>query len=376
MSDESQPPPLRLRPRARSEEAAAAPPAVPVMPPPPAEPLVPPVIPSTPSESEPGMRLRLKPKLMVEAEPETATPEASPELLSAPAPASVVQPFPVMAPPVLAMDSGEIPRLKLKPLSAGASSVEPEPMSAVPAPSPFSDLAVIPAPPPLPPSVPTEIGGMPVASVPLLKPLAVLKTDILGEGGVLGDVLVAPLGVPFKPPSRGSGLSIGRVLGVCGALLLVLGGGYYAFRLFTATSPAPAAVVLPKAPVPTAPVVVVPPPAPVPKAPVVPITPTVVQAPPVTPPVNIPPEAPPVKPHPVPVRVVPQPSTDFLVWVDSVKISGVFNGSPPRAIVNGLLVRPGDTIDSSRGIVFDHVDTVEKEFFFRDRSGAITSKSY
>jgi len=316
------------------------------------------------------MRLRLKPKLMVEAEPETATPEASPEPLSAPAPASVVQPFPVMAPPVLAMDSGEIPRLKLKPLSAGASSIEPEPMPAVPAPSPFSDLAAIPAPPPLPPPVPTEIGGMPVASVPLLKPLVVLKTDTPGEGGVLGEVLVAPLGVPFKPPARGSGLSIGRVLGVCGALLLVLGGGYYAFRMFTATPPAPAAVVLPKAPVPAAPVVVVPP-APVPKAPVVPVTP-VVQAPPVTPP----PEAPPVKPRPVPVRVVPQPSTDFLVWVDSVKISGVFNGSPPRAIVNGLLVRPGDTIDSARGIVFDHVDAAEKEFFFRDRSGAITSKSY
>jgi len=88
------------------------------------------------------------------------------------------------------------------------------------------------------------------------------------------------------------------------------------------------------------------------------------------------PEVPPAAPRPAPVRVVPQPSTEFLVWVDSAKISGVFNGTPPRAIVNGLLVRPGEMIDSARGIVFDHVDSAEKEFFFRDRSGAITSKSY
>jgi len=41
-----------------------------------------------------------------------------------------------------------------------------------------------------------------------------------------------------------------------------------------------------------------------------------------------------------------------------------------------LLVHPGDTIDTARGVVFDHVDTAKKEFFFRDRSGAVMSKSY
>ncbi len=373
MSDEPQPPPLRLRPRARSEEAAATPPAVPVTPPPSVEPLVPPVSPSAPSESEPAMRLRLKPKLAVEAEPETVSPVPSPEPLSAPSP--FVQPFSVIAPPAPATENGEIPRLKLKPLPAGTPSGEPAPAASVT--SSLSDLAVIPAPPPLPPPIPMEIGGMPVESVPLLKPLAVLKTDTLGEGGVLGDILVTPPGVPFKPPARGSGLSIGRVLGVCGAILLVLGGGYYAFRMFTAAPPAvsaPAAVVSPKVPVPTP--VVVAPPVPVPPASVVPSAP-VVQAPPVMmPPVQAPSSTPPVKPRAVPVRVVPQPGPDFLVWVDSVKISGVINSSPPRAIVNGLLVRPGDTIDSARGIVFDHLDATGKEFFFRDRSGAITSKSY
>ncbi|MFA6287486.1 MAG: hypothetical protein WC661_08885 [Opitutaceae bacterium] len=317
------------------------------------------------------MRLRLKPKLTVEAEPETATPALSPELPSAP----VVQPFPVLAPPDPVADNGEIPRLKLKPLAAsGTLSAEPVPMPAAPAPVPVSDLKdVVPAPPPLPPPVPpAEMGDASVASVPLLKPLAVLKTDTPGEGGILGEILVAPPGVPFKPPERASGLSIGRLVGLGVVFLLVLGGGYYAFRMLTAPPPAAPAPVL-VAPREPAPGVVAPP---VPKAPVVPVTPVVQTPPAPLPVVQPPPVAVPVKPQPAPVRVAPQPSTDFLVWVDAVKISGVINSSPPRAIVNGLLVRPGDTIDSARGIVFDHLDVEQKQFFFRDRSGAITGKSY
>lgn len=84
----------------------------------------------------------------------------------------------------------------------------------------------------------------------------------------------------------------------------------------------------------------------------------------------------PVVPAPPPVPVVVAPGIDFLTWVDTVKISGVVNGATPRAIINGLLVRPGDTIDSARGIVIDHLDAERKQVYFRDRSGAVTSKSY
>jgi hypothetical protein len=113
------------------------------------------------------------------------------------------------------------------------------------------------------------------------------------------------------------------------------------------------------------------------KAPVVPEK-TVAQVPPAPVPEHKQPEpVPVVKPLPVPVRVAPPPTTEFLVWVESVKISGVFpNGTPPRAIVNGLLVRPGDTIDAVKGVVFDHLDVAEKQFYFRDRSGALASKAY
>lgn len=365
MSEESPPPPLRLRPRARTDEAASTPSVAPAKPP--AEPAPPPSFSSAPAEPELSMRLRLKPKLMVEAEPKTVAPIPSNEPVSAP---EKVESAAVHFSQEPAPDANEIPRLKLKSLQASANPVEITPeVLAFPPPLPDIDEAM-PVPPPLPPPLLTEADDAPHPSAPLLKPLTVIKSDDQVDSVILAETLIAPLGKPFKPPARASRLSTGRVVIAFAVLLIVAGGIYYAYSAFSSAPAAAPAVVVRIAPVP--PPVAVPA---VAQAPVVPQK-TVAQVPssPMveqkqSEPVTL------VKPA-APVRVAPKPSTEFLVWVESVKISGVFNGSPPRAIVNGLLVRPGDTIDSVRGVVFDHLDVSEKQFFFRDHSGAVTSKSY
>jgi hypothetical protein len=69
-------------------------------------------------------------------------------------------------------------------------------------------------------------------------------------------------------------------------------------------------------------------------------------------------------------------ATALRAWVDDVRITGVLSGSSPRAIINGRLVRPGDVVDASAGIVFDGVDLERKLVVFRNRVGMFASKSY
>jgi hypothetical protein len=92
----------------------------------------------------------------------------------------------------------------------------------------------------------------------------------------------------------------------------------------------------------------------------------------------------PLPPEPTPepvdsVQLAPVPvpmSPAFRAWIDNVRITGVVSGSSPRAIINGRLVRPGDVVDASTGIVFEGVDIEQKQLIFRDRSGSIGNRSY
>ena len=370
MSDESQPPPLRLRPRARTEESATPAPSVTPEPElaPPVESMPPPVIPSAPiAASEPIPRLRLKPKLMAETEPAATVSVSSSE--SAPVTAPLVPPASkAEPPPVVSSAVSEMPRLKLKPLLPTTASSEASPslvpeQVTLPEGMPLESMSAL-MPPPLP-IAPEE----PPTTQPTLRPLPVLKMDaqpIPAITGVLGGTSTS---APFKPPAKSSRLSVGRIVGVLALFLLLGGGGYYGYHVFPGRKPAPTVVVTaPPVVAPAIPLPAPPEPEPLPK------TSDVASIPspqPVTLGVVVP-----VKPLPPRVPATPPPGVAFLNWIDTVKISGVFNGSPARAIVNGLLVRQGDTIDSARGIVFDHIDPVQKEFFFRDRSGAIASKPY
>jgi hypothetical protein len=66
----------------------------------------------------------------------------------------------------------------------------------------------------------------------------------------------------------------------------------------------------------------------------------------------------------------------FRTWVGNVRISGVFQGTPARALVNGRTYRVGQTIDETLGIVLAEIDPQSKTILFRDRTGATARRRY
>jgi hypothetical protein len=69
-------------------------------------------------------------------------------------------------------------------------------------------------------------------------------------------------------------------------------------------------------------------------------------------------------------------SPAFRAFVANMKITGVFQGSPARAFINGRAVREGEFVDSSLGIIFDSVDPDKKQIVFRDRNDVTISRKY
>ncbi|MBI4623303.1 MAG: hypothetical protein HY736_08810 [Verrucomicrobia bacterium] len=79
------------------------------------------------------------------------------------------------------------------------------------------------------------------------------------------------------------------------------------------------------------------------------------------------------------VDAAPDASPAFRSFVMNAKIAGVFWGSPgtpARAFINGKLARPGETVDSGLGVVFEGVDTEKKQLIFKDKSGASVLRKY
>ena len=72
----------------------------------------------------------------------------------------------------------------------------------------------------------------------------------------------------------------------------------------------------------------------------------------------------------------PAASAAFRAFVAGASIGGVFQGHPSRALINGTIAREGDIVESSLGISFDRIDSVQKTIYFKDGSGAQVSKSY
>lgn len=69
-------------------------------------------------------------------------------------------------------------------------------------------------------------------------------------------------------------------------------------------------------------------------------------------------------------------SPEFQKFVASAAIGGVFQGTPPRALINGRVLRAGQTADATLGIVFDSIDASRKVIVFKDATGAIVQKHY
>lgn len=76
------------------------------------------------------------------------------------------------------------------------------------------------------------------------------------------------------------------------------------------------------------------------------------------------------------VKAVPNASSAFRTFVASARISGVYQGTPQRAFINGRLVRAGEMIDSSLEIYFEGVDLDNRSIIFKDSIGATVSRRY
>jgi hypothetical protein len=69
-------------------------------------------------------------------------------------------------------------------------------------------------------------------------------------------------------------------------------------------------------------------------------------------------------------------SAPFMYWVASLTVSGVSNSSPARFLMNGRLVREGEEVNKQLAIAFDRVDSAAKLIYFRDKNGAVVTRSY
>ena len=76
------------------------------------------------------------------------------------------------------------------------------------------------------------------------------------------------------------------------------------------------------------------------------------------------------------VPTVAEPRPEFMAWVSQARISGVREGSNPKAFINNILVQKGDVIDVQLGIIFDGVDAQKNLVIFKDGKGAIVGKKY
>jgi hypothetical protein len=72
----------------------------------------------------------------------------------------------------------------------------------------------------------------------------------------------------------------------------------------------------------------------------------------------------------------PQPNVNFRAFVVNMRVNGVFQGTPSRALINGRMVHVGETVDSSLKIVLSDVDPERKLLIFKDASGAVMPRRY
>jgi hypothetical protein len=76
------------------------------------------------------------------------------------------------------------------------------------------------------------------------------------------------------------------------------------------------------------------------------------------------------------IEAAPAASADFRTFVANASIGGVFQGTPSRALINGVIVREGQTVSSTLGIAFERIDAEKKVIYFKDSTGAEVSKEY
>jgi hypothetical protein len=76
------------------------------------------------------------------------------------------------------------------------------------------------------------------------------------------------------------------------------------------------------------------------------------------------------------IQASEEASVAFRYLVTDAKVTGVYQGSPPRALINGRLMRVGHMLDEGLAISFEGIDAENRVLNFVDRSGARVSKGY
>jgi hypothetical protein len=69
-------------------------------------------------------------------------------------------------------------------------------------------------------------------------------------------------------------------------------------------------------------------------------------------------------------------SAELRSWVASARLSGLFLGANPRALINGRMVQPGQVIDETLKVTFDKIEADGKTLVFRDATGATVSRKF
>ncbi|HEY4299580.1 MAG TPA: hypothetical protein VGM73_01820 [Candidatus Didemnitutus sp.] len=358
MSDENVPK-LRLKPKlAPDTPAAAESPASPT-PAPEIPPIAAPVA-ESPAPAAPRVS-RLKPRIAAEA---VATPVAA-----APAEISSDAPVPAAEPPA---DATVPPRPKLafktRDAVAPAPAEQVQMTTEMPAEAALHAGAAPAAAPNFPP--PPGFGEPAPVAVSFPPPTAKFPPPPgARKPAILADA---------KAKSKGKTASGGKkslvpVLGVVAVILL--GGGYFAFRKFTAVPPPP----------PPRPVVAMPPPVPVQQAiekakaeQAAPLN-EVVAADQASASTEKPattdaaaPEVPAIAEHQAPAAPPPPPqaSAAFKSWVDNLKILGIRGGANPRVFIEHTAYSPGDIVNPDLGISFVSFNPRTRMLLFKDKSGA------
>ncbi len=339
MSEDSAPK-LRLKPKLAADPASASPSPAPVGAPAP-EPA--PSAPA-PADAADSKTVRLKPRLSSTPPVQVATPAPAPAAES-PAPAVPATPAPAEA---------EKPAVKF---SLRPKAAEPAPAGA---PAPEAPAADAESEPPVleaqtdtgAEGEPAEITAIQMASGAPFPPPTTVKFPT--PPGLVRNLAAAEkIAKTGKRPgfSRpGAGKRMLVLAGGVVAVMLVLGGVFFAYLKFTAPPPPP----------PPRPRPVVQPVKP-PEPPVVekPVVPAVVETP-----KPEPVEAPPPPPPP------PVASVAFKVWVENLRISGLRSGANPRVFIGGTSYAPGDLVNPQLGITFAGYDSETRLITFKDANGA------
>ena len=76
------------------------------------------------------------------------------------------------------------------------------------------------------------------------------------------------------------------------------------------------------------------------------------------------------------VAAASEASPAFRSFVANAKISGVFQGNPPRVMINGRLARAGEVVENALAVSFEGIDPDKKQLIFKDKSGATVTRRY